>query len=62
MNATLRRDIDVEDETVSLDRLLQVLEPAKKLRLIILDACHDKSQDRWPARWRAALSDEVLLA
>lgn len=41
MDAALRRDIDVEDETVSLDRLLQVLEPAKRLRLIILDACRD---------------------
>jgi hypothetical protein len=41
IDATLRRDIDVEDETVSLDRLLQVTEPAKRLRLIILDACRD---------------------
>jgi hypothetical protein len=41
VDATLRRDIDVEDETVSLDRLLQLLEPAKRLRLIILDACRD---------------------
>ena len=41
VDATLRRDIDVEDETVSLDRLLQVMEPAKRLRLVILDACRD---------------------
>lgn len=41
VDAALRRDIDVEDETVSLDRLLQVLEPAKRLRLVILDACRD---------------------
>lgn len=41
IDASLRRDIDVEDETVSLDRLLQVLEPAKRLRLVILDACRD---------------------
>ena len=41
VDASLRRDIDVEDETVSLDRLLQVLEPAKRLRLVILDACRD---------------------
>jgi uncharacterized caspase-like protein len=41
IDATLRRDIDVEDETVSLDRLLQVMEPAKRLRLVILDACRD---------------------
>src|SRR4051812_38654781 len=41
IDAALRRDIDVEDETVALDRLLQVTEPAKRLRLIILDACRD---------------------
>jgi uncharacterized caspase-like protein len=41
VDAALRRDIDVEDEAVSLDRLLQVMEPAKRLRLVILDACRD---------------------
>lgn len=41
IDASLRRDIDVEDETLSLDRLLQVLEPARRLRLVILDACRD---------------------
>ena len=41
VDATLRRDIDVEDETVSLDRLLQVMESTKRLRLVILDACRD---------------------
>ena len=41
VDATLERDIDVEDETVSLERILTVLEPAKRLRLVILDACRD---------------------
>jgi uncharacterized caspase-like protein len=41
VDAVLERDIDVEDETVSLDRVSQVLEQAKRLRLIILDACRD---------------------
>ncbi len=41
VDAALERDIDVEDETVPLDRLTQVLEPAKRLRLVILDACRD---------------------
>jgi uncharacterized caspase-like protein len=41
IDASLRRDIDVEDETVSLDRLLQVMEPARQLRLVILDACRE---------------------
>jgi uncharacterized caspase-like protein len=41
VDAALRRDIDVEDESVSLDRLLQVMEPARQLRLVILDACRE---------------------
>src|SRR6202023_1711894 len=56
VDATLRRDIDVEDETVSLDRLLQVLEPAKRLRLIILDACRDNPFTKSMARTMASRS------
>jgi uncharacterized caspase-like protein len=41
VDSALKRDIDVEDEAVSLDRVLTLLEPAKKLRLVILDACRD---------------------
>ena len=41
VDASLRRDIDVEDEAVPLDRLLQVTEQTKRLRLVILDACRD---------------------
>src|SRR5262245_57346368 len=41
VDARLLSDFDVEDETVSLDRVLAALEPAKKLRLVILDACRD---------------------
>ena len=41
VDAALERDIDVEDETVSLDRVTQILEQAKRLRLVILDACRD---------------------
>jgi invasion protein IalB len=41
VDAKLARDFDVEDETVSLDRILRVLEPAKRLRLVILDACRN---------------------
>jgi uncharacterized caspase-like protein len=37
----LEQDFDVEDETVPLDRLLAAVEPAKRLRLVILDACRD---------------------
>jgi hypothetical protein len=40
-DAKLEQDFDVEDETVSLDRVLATAEPAKRLRLVILDACRD---------------------
>jgi hypothetical protein len=41
VDARLQRDGDVYDEAVSLDRLLVAVEPAKRLRLVILDACRD---------------------
>src|SRR4051794_34303259 len=41
IDATLETDTDVLDETLSLDRVLIAVEPAKQLRLIILDACRD---------------------
>jgi formylglycine-generating enzyme required for sulfatase activity len=41
VDAVLERDIDVADEAIALDRIHQVLEPAKRLRLVILDACRD---------------------
>jgi formylglycine-generating enzyme required for sulfatase activity len=41
VDAVLERDIDAYDEAISLDRLLDVIEPARQLRLIILDACRD---------------------
>jgi uncharacterized caspase-like protein len=41
VDATLQTDADVLDETVPLDRVLFAVEPARQLRLIILDACRD---------------------
>ncbi len=41
VDAVLERDIDAFDEAVPLDRILAVIEPAKQLRLVILDACRD---------------------
>jgi len=41
VDAKLERDTDVYDEGLSLDRVLLAVEPAKKLRLVILDACRD---------------------
>jgi uncharacterized caspase-like protein len=41
VDAKLARDFDVDDETISLDRILRSIEPAHQLRLVILDACRD---------------------
>src|SRR4051812_39405567 len=41
VDAKLERDTDVFDEALSLDRVLVAVEPAKQLRLVILDACRD---------------------
>src|SRR3954467_3730172 len=40
-DAMLETDGDVLDETIALDRALYAVEPAKQLRLVILDACRD---------------------
>jgi hypothetical protein len=41
VDAKLERDTDVYDEALSLERVLVAVEPAKQLRLVILDACRD---------------------
>ena len=46
VDARLERDTDVYDEGLSLDRILVAIEPAKKLRLVILDACRDNPFSR----------------
>jgi hypothetical protein len=61
-DAVLERDIDVDDETVSLDRILRVLEPAKQLRLVILDACRDNPFSRSMKRTMATRSISRGLA
>jgi uncharacterized caspase-like protein len=46
VDAALQRDTDVYDEAVSLDRVLVAVESAKRLRLVILDACRDNPFDK----------------
>jgi hypothetical protein len=41
VDTKLARDVDVEDEAVSLDRVVRSLDPVKRLRLVVLDACRD---------------------
>ncbi|CCD95318.1 conserved exported hypothetical protein [Bradyrhizobium sp. ORS 375] len=40
-DAVLEADSDVLDEAIALDRVLFAIEPAKQLRLVVLDACRD---------------------
>jgi uncharacterized caspase-like protein len=40
-DARLERDTDIYDETFSLDRVLLAIEPARQLRLVIVDACRN---------------------
>jgi uncharacterized caspase-like protein len=41
VDAVLERDADIYDEALSLDRVMVSVEPARQLRLVILDACRD---------------------
>ena len=41
VDAALKSDRDVEDESVAIDRVQRSLEGAKKLKLFILDACRN---------------------
>lgn len=45
-DAVLESDLDVDDETLSLDRIMHAMEPVKRLRLVILDACRDNPFSR----------------
>jgi TPR repeat protein len=40
-DARLARDFDVEDEAISLDRVLRAIDSARRLHLVILDACRE---------------------
>ena len=41
VDARMKADRDIGDEAVPLDRVLSAIEGARKLRLVILDACRD---------------------
>src|SRR5215475_1299076 len=41
VDAKLAQDFDVTDEAISLDRIIEAIEPAARLRLVVLDACRD---------------------
>ena len=41
VDAKLAQDYDAMDEAISLERIIEAIEPAARLRLVILDACRD---------------------
>jgi len=62
IDAKLERDADVYDEGLSLDRVLVAIEPAKQLRLVILDACRDNPFAKTMKRTMVSRSIERGLA
>src|SRR5262249_18161141 len=54
VDAKLATEIDAEDEAVSLDRMVAALEPAKRLPLVIPDACRANPFAR-PMKRRVAM-------
>ena len=54
VDAVLERDRDIYDEALPLERVLVAVEPAKKLRLVILDACRDSPFTRTMKRTLAS--------
>jgi hypothetical protein len=66
MDAKLSHDYDVDDEAIALDRIVWALEPVRRLRLILLDACRDnpfaaklRSASRSPTRGGLAKLEEI---
>ena len=67
VDAKLSRDYDVDDEAVSLDRIIWALQSVRRLRLILLDACRDNpfaaklrsAGTRAPSRGGLAKIEEV---
>lgn len=56
VDAILERDGDVYDEAFALDRVLVAVEPATRLRLVILDACRDNPFSKTMKRTLASRS------
>ena len=55
VDAKLASDRDADDEAIPLDRLVESVDGAKKLRVIILDACRDNPFSRNMKSQRVAL-------
>jgi Caspase domain len=53
VDAKLASDRDAEDEAITLDRLIESVDGAKRLRVVILDACRDNPFTRTMNQQRA---------
>src|SRR6478672_13152527 len=54
VDAKLASDRDAKDEAIALDRLLEAVDAAKRLGLVILDACRDNPFERTMKRQRVS--------
>jgi hypothetical protein len=66
IDARLTHDYDIDDEAVSLDRIIQALQPVRRLRLILLDGCRDnpfaaklRSASRSPTKGGLTRVDDI---
>jgi hypothetical protein len=55
VDAKLATDLDAQDEAITLDRIVDAVDSAKQLRLVILDACRDNPFVTTMKRQRTAL-------
>jgi uncharacterized caspase-like protein len=62
VDVKLANEYDAEDEAIPLSRVIETIEPAKRLRLIILDACRDNPFNRTMQRSIATRSMSTGLA
>jgi Caspase domain len=61
-DARLATDFDVDDEAISVDRILGALQPVRQLRMILLDACRDNPFEKTMKRRVALRAVERGLA
>ena len=54
VDAKLEQEFDAKDEFNSLERIVEALEPAKRLKLVILDACRANPSSQYAASRRVA--------
>jgi Caspase domain len=59
VDAKLAADRDADEEAITFDRLVEATDGARRLRLVILDACRDNAFTRTMKRERVVASPEI---